>query len=109
MKKKKSSRMSKQEKCCPKIWRSQLHSALALSILLGFLLVLSASIVIYVSFGDFFATGGVVAEEMKLGITPLGFNIALLVVIIFSGIIIIFSSREKKKKEKEKAKIKGGV
>ena len=109
MRKNKSSRMNKQKSSYSEILKSHLHSTLALSILFGFLLVLSASIVLFISFGNSFVMQDAVTEEMKLGITPLGFDIALLFVILFSGIIIVFYSKEKKKNEKKEANKKGGV
>ena len=109
MKKKESSLIGRQEKHCPDKFWDKMHSALALSILLGFLLLLSTSIVLFVSFGDSGAGHLAATEEMKLGITPLGFDMALLVVIMFSGIIIVLLSKEKEKNKKEKAKNKEGV
>lgn len=104
MENKKSSLINKQEEKPSKIRPAQLYHTLAMSLLLGLLLTLAAGVVIFTSFNSPYAEYTArVDYEMKTGITPLGFDIALLLVITISGIIILFLSKEKK------AKAKGGV
>ena len=99
--KKSSSLVNKQGKNSSKIRPTQLCCTLRISFLLGLLLTLAAGIVMFISFSSSYAKDMPRAgSEMKNGITPLGFDIALLLVITISGIIILFSSKEKKAKEK---------
>ncbi|MEA3514631.1 MAG: hypothetical protein U9R34_04095 [Nanoarchaeota archaeon] len=101
MKNKKSSLVNKQGKNSSEILPSQLCCTLRISFLLGFLLTLAAGMVIFISFSSSYAEDMTKADsEIKIGITPLGFDIALLLVITISGIIIVFSSKKKKAKEK---------
>lgn len=104
MRNKKCSFVNKQGKNSSKTRPAQLYCTLAMSFLFGLLLILAAGIVMFISFSSSYAEDmNKVDSEMEIGITPLGFDIALLLVITISGIIIVFSSKEKK------AKAKGGV
>lgn len=69
-----------------------------IAILLGLVLTVSAGTILFVSFGYSDMTLTVAGNHEKgLMITPLGFDLALLLIVMVSAIIIIFSTKDKGK------------
>jgi len=78
--------------------KKRIDTTFITAILLGLVLTLSAGTIIFVSFGDstFMRAGN---DKHTMIVTPLGFDLALLLIVMISAIIIILSTKKKESRK----------